>query len=470
MTLAESYEPIDHTHGEMSVFDQRMLVRRIAEVVGRRVSARVETAIEAKAPLSADAEMVASSTEINAELRTENERRLRAGMDPLSDVALAGLHHLVLAYVYGLGELEDVWHHPDVENIECNGFDEVFVTFAGGFRKQFPAMAASTEDFIELIRRIGRRLGEIEVQFDARHPRLDLQLPDGSRMFAVYGGPGTNGVGAKTYLCIRRHRFLEPSVEDLTELGLWPARAARFVVDSFANGENVIVAGDWNSGKTTGLRAIIYSAVNPWERVVTVEASITELGLHRSGRMHDVVALFSRPKSLEGDGEVTVWDLIEEYTRRLNATRVIVGEILGREVGPVLDVFTSSTAGSACTIHARSARAVIGRFEQYGMAARPPLPPEAVRLALANALPIIVHLAKDVSTEGVVRRYCTSICEVTGLEDGQVAMTELWGLDDSGELVPQHALSTQRRRAMARRGWSWAEDGWADQLPDGDHR
>ena len=41
-----------------------------------------------------------------------------------------------------------------------------------------------------------------------------------------------------------------------------------------------------------------------------------------------------------------------------------------------------------------------------------------------------------------MRRYCTSIFEVTGLEDGQVAMTELWGLDDTGELVPQHALST----------------------------
>ena len=165
---------------------------------------------------------------------------------------------------------------------------------------------------------------------------------------------------------------------------------------------------------------------------------------------------------------MTVWDLMEEYTRRLNGTRVFVGEILGKEVGPVLDAFTSSTAGSACTIHARSARAVVGRFEQYGMAANPPLPPEAVRLAFANALPIIVHLAKDVATEGVVRRYCTSICEVTGLEDGQVAMTELWGLNERGQLVPQHALSSMRRRFMARQGWSWTEDGWADDLPDGE--
>lgn len=461
------YEPVDHTNGELPVIEQRAMVRRIADAVGRRVAARVEAAVEAGTPLSDDAEKVASSTEIQRELRAENERRLRAGGEPLSDTALAGLHDMVLAHVYGLGELEDLWNNSEVENIDCNGAGQVWVTFAGGLMKEFPPVAASLDEFLELIRRVGRRLGEVEVQFDARHPKLDLQLPDGSRMFAVYGGRGSNGVGAETYLCIRRHRFLAPSIEELVALGLMPERAAQFIVAAFAAGENVIVAGDWASGKTTFLRGLVYAAVQPWQRLITVEAAITELGLHRSGRLENVVALFSRPNGSEGEGEVTVWELMEEYTRRLNGTRVLVGEILGKEVGPVLDAFTSSTAGSACTIHARSARAVIHRFEQYGMAATPPLPPQAVRLALANALPIVVHLAKDVSTEGVVRRYCTSISEVTGLEDGQVAMTELWGLDDAGSLVPQHALSSLRRRYLARQGWSWTDDGWAADLPDG---
>ncbi len=461
------YEPIDRTRGELAVDEQRTLTRRTADVVGRNVAARVEVAVEAGTLMTPDAEMVASSTEIQQALRSENERRLRSGLDPLSDTALAGLHDMVLAHIYGLGELDDLWNNPEVDNIDCNGAGTVFVTFAGGLVKD-PPVASSLEEFLDLVRRVGRRLGEVEVQFDARHPRLDLQLPDGSRMFAVYGGPGTNGVGAETYLCIRRHRYQNPSVEDLVELGLWPEKAARFVVAALATGENVIIGGDHGSGKTTSMRGVIYSAVSPWERVITVEAGITELGLHRSGRLKNVVALFSRPNGSEGEGEVTVWELMEDYTRRLNGSRIFVGEVLGKEVGPVLDAFTASTAGSACTIHARSARAVIHRFEQYGMAANPPLPPEAVRLAFANALPIIVHLAKDVATEDVVRRYCTSICEVTGLEDGQVAMTELWGLNERGELVPQHALSAMRRRFMARQGWSWTTDGWADDLPDGE--
>ena len=191
------YEPVDRTLGELPVDEQRTLVRRIADVVGRQVAARVEAAAEAGTPMTADAEKVASSTEIQQALRAENERRLRVGSGSVEDTALAGLHDMVLAHVYGLGELEELWNNPEVENIDCNGAGVVFVTFAGGLVKVFPPVAATLEEFLDLIRRVGRRLGEIEVQFDARHPRLDLQLPDGSRMFAVYGGPGTNGVGRR---------------------------------------------------------------------------------------------------------------------------------------------------------------------------------------------------------------------------------------------------------------------------------
>ena len=170
--------------------------------------------------------------------------------------------------------------------------------------------------------------------------------------------------------------------------------------------------------------------------MVTVEAYITELGLHTGGRLPNTVALYSRPASAEGDGEVTVADLVRRASRRLNPTRVIVGEILGDEVGPVLDVFSGSTRGSGCTIHARSARGVVRRFEQYGLGARPPVPPEAIAYGLAEAAPIILHLAGDESSEGQMRRYCTSIVEVTGLEEGRVATTELWSLDRAGRLVP----------------------------------
>lgn len=453
-------QPIDPTLGEIPIEQLRVLVRNIADAAGQRVARKVQEAQAAGQPLSAEAEKVASVTEIHVELARFNESRLRGGLSPLSDFSHQAALESVMAHIYGLGEIDVLWGYDEVENIDVNGPEKVFVTFVGGEKVRWSPVARNQEELIDLIRRAARQLGANEVEFDARHPQLDLQLPDGSRLFAVFGGDAGNGVATEPLLSIRRHRYLAVSMADLVRLDVLPESAGDFVVAAFRAGENLIVAGDHNAGKTTFLRAVCFDAIEPHQRVVTVEAYITELGLHHGDRLPNTVALYSRPPSAEGEGEQTVSDLIRRATRRLNPTRVIVGEILGDEVGPVLDVFSGSTRGSGCTIHARSARGSVRRFEQYGIASHPPVPVEAINFALAEAAPIIVHLAGDESQHGRLRRYCTSIVEVTGLDGGRVGTTELWGLDAAGRLVPKHALSTGRRERMARTGWDWNLQGW----------
>jgi pilus assembly protein CpaF len=453
-------QPLDPTFGELPVDQLRALVRAIADTVGKRVARKVQDSLAAGTRMSPEAEKVSSVTEIHRELAGFIESRVRAGRPPLSDDAHQAVLDAVMAHIYGLGELDILWNHPDVENIDVNGPERVFVTFVGGERVRWSPVASHQDELIELIRRAARQLGANEVEFDARHPQLDLQLPDGSRLFAVFGGDAGNGVATEPLLSIRRHRYLAVTMEDLVRLGVLPTAAGEFIVAAFRAGENLIVAGDHNAGKTTFLRAVCFDAIAPHQRVVTVEAFITELGLHQGERLPNTVALYSRPPSTEGEGEQTVSDLIRRATRRLNPTRVIVGEILGDEVGPVLDVFSGSTRGSGCTIHARSARGAVRRFEQYGLASHPPVPPEAINYGLAEASPIIVHLAGDESRSGQLRRYCTSIVEVTGLDDGRVSTTELWGFDAGGDLVPKHALSTLRRDRLSRAGWDWSTRGW----------
>ncbi len=453
-------QPIDPTLGEIPLEHLRVLVRSVADTVGKRVARKVQDAAAIGSQLTPEAEKVASVTEIHAELARFNESRMRGGFPPLSDFAHQAALEAVMAHIYGLGEIDVLWNHDDIENIDVNGPNKVFVTFVGGEKVRWSPIARDQEELIDLIRRAARQLGANEVEFDARHPQLDLQLPDGSRLFAVFGGDAGNGVATEPLLSIRRHRYLAVSMDELVRLNVLPAAAGEFVVAAFRAGENLIVAGDHNAGKTTFLRAVCFDAIEPHQRVVTVEAYITELGLHQGDRLPNTVALYSRPPSAEGEGEQTVSDLIRRATRRLNPTRVIVGEILGDEVGPVLDVFSGSTRGSGCTIHARSARGAVRRFEQYGIASSPPVPIEAINYALAEASPIIVHLAGDESQNGRLRRYCTSIVEVSGLDDGRVGTTELWGLDAAGALVPRHALSTGRRERMVRSGWDWNVKGW----------
>ncbi len=227
MTLAPIRQPIDPTFGELPVDQLRPLVRAIADTVGKRVARKVQESLHAGMRLSADAEKVASVTEIHRELAGFNESRVRGGLPPLSDHTHQAVLDAVMAHVYGLGELDALWGNADVENIDVNGPAKVFVTFVGGERVRWTPVAADQDELIELIRRAARQLGANEVDFDARHPQLDLQLPDGSRLFAVFGGDAGNGVATEPLLSIRRHRYLAVSMDDLVELGVLPAARRR---------------------------------------------------------------------------------------------------------------------------------------------------------------------------------------------------------------------------------------------------
>ena len=211
--------------------------------------------------MTTEAEKVGSATEIQRQLVAYNEGRVRRGLTPLSAATHEALVDAVMAHVYGLGELDELWINADVENIDVNGPDDVFVAFVGGQRVRWTPIASNQEELIELIRRAARRLGQNEVEFDARHPQLDLQLPDGSRLFAVFGGDAGNGLAVQPTMSIRRHRHLAVGMDDLVALGVMPAEAAEFLVAAFRAGENVIVAGDHNAGKTTCLRALCFDAI-----------------------------------------------------------------------------------------------------------------------------------------------------------------------------------------------------------------
>ncbi len=121
-------------------------------------------------------------------------------------------------------------------------------------------------------------------------------------------------------------------------------------------------------------------------------------------------------------------DLVRRASRRLNPTRVIVRG---------------------------AARCAVRRFEQYGLGARPRVPPEAIAYRLAEVAPIILHLAGDESSEGQLRRYCTSIVEVTGLEEGRVTATELWSLDRAG-LADTRPASPCRAPVVTARAVTWS--------------
>jgi hypothetical protein len=145
-----------------------------------------------------------------------------------------------------------------------------------------------------------------------------------------------------------------------------------------------------NSGKTTLLRALA-SVIPPRERLVTIEQSL-ELALDRDDARHpDIVALEARPANLEGEGMVGVADLVRRALR-MNADRVIVGEVLGDEILPMLNAMSQGRSGSMCTIHSDSSAGVFRRIASYAVQAPERLPLEATNLLVAGAVHFVVFL------------------------------------------------------------------------------
>jgi pilus assembly protein CpaF len=294
----------------------------------------------------------------------------------------------VLDALFGLGRLQALVDDPEIENIDINGCDRVWATFADGSKRLMPAIADSDEELIDLVRSAASRFGLSERRFDLARPELDLRLPDGSRLSALMA------VTARPSISIRRHRFSDLSLRDLHELGTVDREVASLLGAAVRARKNIVVSGAMNSGKTTLLRALA-AEISPRERIVTIEQAL-ELALDAAPDRHpDLVALEARPSNVEGEGLISVADLVRRALR-MNADRVIVGEVLGDEVLPMLNAMSQGRSGSMCTIHSDSSAGVFRRIASYAVQAPEHLPLEASNLLVAGSIHFVVHLDSEI--------------------------------------------------------------------------
>jgi pilus assembly protein CpaF len=310
-----------------------------------------------------------------------------AGSPPGDPVEEQMLAKSVIDALFGMGGLQSLIDDPDIENIDINGCDRVWATFADGSKRLMPAIADTDEEVIEIVRAAASRFGLSERRFDLARPEVDLRLPDGSRLSALMA------VTARPAVSIRRHRHTDLSLTDLVQFGTLTPDLASLLTAAVRARKNIVVSGAMNSGKTTLLRALA-AEIPARERLVTIEQAL-ELGLESAPDRHpDMVALEARPANVEGAGLISVADLVRRALR-MNADRVIVGEVLGDEVLPMLNAMSQGRSGSMCTIHADSSAGVFRRIASYAVQAPEHLPLEATNLLIAGALHFVVHLDSD---------------------------------------------------------------------------
>jgi pilus assembly protein CpaF len=411
------------------------LVKRLRQEVGNRLAEqRRNDSAAGLPPMSAEDERQFARAVISQVLEEHARTEIAQGRTALTveeeESVAAGVH----AALFGVGRLQPLLDDPEIENIDINGCDNVFVGYADGREEAVEPVADSDNELIELIQLLGAYSGLSSRAFDTANPQLDLRLPDGSRLSAVMD------VCRRPVVSIRRARLGKVFLADLVGNGTLLPELASMLAAAVTARKNVMIAGSTNAGKTTLLRALA-NEIPPTERLVTVERAL-ELGLDQFPELHpNVVAFEERLPNAEGLGGISMAELVRR-SLRMNPSRVIVGEVLGDEIVTMLNAMTQGNDGSLSTIHANSATEVFNRISTYALQAQERLPVEATHMLIAGAIDFVVFIEKrnDYVRGGTLRRYVSSVREVTGV-DGRVLSSEVFAPGPDGRAAPHAAIA-----------------------------
>ena len=297
----------------------------------------------------------------------------------------------------------------DITEILINGPDEVFVEKDGRLESR-PDIAARIRDEYHLRSLINAIVAPLGRRIDEDNPMVDGWLPDGSRVHAVLppvsqGGP---------VLSIRRFRDVPFGEDELLQMGAIDARMLAFLKACVKARLNIVVSGGTSSGKTTLLN-VLSRFIPEEERVITIE-EVPELRLEKA----HLVRMVAKPPDEEGEGEVTIRDLVRNALR-MRPDRIIVGEVRGAEALDMLQAMNTGHEGSLTTIHANTPEDAFSRLEAMVLWAGGDLP-SGFTMRQIGVLDIIVQLER--LEDG--SRKMVGVSEVQGIQDGRVEIKSIF--------------------------------------------
>ena len=267
-------------------------------------------------------------------------------------------------------------------------------------------------DDAEHVRRIINKIAEQSgKRCDDAHAMGCAMLP-GGRARATYVVPPIAPDGPA--LNVRTFSSSMLGMEDLVRMGMLTDGMAQFLRAAVQARCPLVISGGTGSGKTTLLGALS-GFIPPDERVITIEDS-AELQIRQ---IPNLVRLETRNANTEGEGEVTMSQLIRAALR-MNPSRIIVGEVRGREALDMLQAMNTGHDGSLSTGHGNSPKDMLSRLETMVLMGAE-LPLAAIRSQIASALDLIIHLGR--LRDG--SRKVLQISEIGGNDNGNV---EIWNL------------------------------------------
>ncbi|WP_147803217.1 CpaF family protein [Alkalicoccus halolimnae] len=334
--------------------------------------------------------------------------------------------HLLQAVKYellGYGPITSLLENPDISEVMVNSAKDIYYEFKGKLLKS----NLSFRDDAHVKGVIDRIVSPLGRRIDESSPMVDARLPNGSRVNAIIPPLALKGPS----ITIRKFSETPFTAQDLVGFGTWTDDMANFVEAGVDSALNIFISGGTGSGKTSTLN-VLSSFIPEGDRIITIEDA-AELKLSQD----HVISLESRPANIEGEGQITIRDLVKN-SLRMRPDRIVVGEIRGAEALDMLQAMNTGHDGSLSTGHANSPRDMLSRIETMVMMAGFDLPVRAIREQIASAIDIIVQQSR--LRDG--SRKITHITEVLGMEGETIVLQDLFvyketGMDEDGNLVGQ---------------------------------
>ena len=351
----------------------------------------------------------------------------------------------VVNQVLGYGPLQPLLERDDISDIMVNGAGRIFIE-VNGKTMETDIHFDSNEELLNICQRIVSAVGR---RVDESSPICDARLPDGSRVNVIAPPLSIDGAA----LTIRKFKKDKLTLADLVKFGSITPDGAEILRIIGRVRCNVLISGGTGSGKTTLLNCLT-ACIDANERIVTCEDS-AELQLQQP----HVVRLETRPPNLEGEGVVTMRDLVKNCLR-MRPERIIVGEVRGSEAFDLLQAMNTGHDGSMGTLHANSPREALGRLESMISVGGFNLPSKTVREMIVSSVDVIVQASR--LRDG--RRVITHITEVIGMEEEVITTQDLFVYDVTGEDADGNILGVHRsngigRPAFTSRARYYNEDG-----------
>ncbi len=362
-----------------------------------------------------------SEAELQLEVRNKAVDLVRRNAELLSLPDRDRLIEELLDEAFGFGPLEGLMRDHQISDILVNGPRQVYIEKHG--RLELSKVAFQDEGhLLQIVQRIVASTGR---RIDENSPMVDARLPDGSRLNAVIKPLAING----PLVSIRRFGGRPLMVEDLLNNGSMTSEMVDFLAACVQARVNIVISGGTGTGKTTLLNCLS-RYIPKSERVATIEDA-AELMLQQP----HVVKMETRPANLEGEGEVTMRDLVRNALR-MRPDRIIVGECRGPEALDMLQAMNTGHEGSLTTIHANTPRDAVTRLEMMIGMGGFEMPIWVIRKQVASSIDVVVQVSRLIGG----RRKVVRISEITGMESDAVMMHDLFeyvqtGVDENGAAV-----------------------------------